>query len=601
MKKLKQLPQQQQPMRRSSSLLTVQPQIELIHFEKNASLSQSTFFKTFTEMPQMAAFTNQVLRIPSPKERLQAQLQHNKKQRDTIINQSRERQENAMTEALSLTQKTKFRNYQKLKRREQSPKKAMELKPQHKVFQLPKLDAPIEEIINSPNQLTFYFESQRLTRDIRTFKPSFTEQAAFSLFNDQLYLYGGIGGDGIRNQMLKYDIKFQVWQVVQGIGDHPKQGRAGLTVVQYKNKFIYFGGCGQFNPKLKIRECTNSIYEYTVSTMNWEKVHPQGDYIEPRRQHKACLVGPKWMLVYGGINSNEEVLSDTAIFNIEKQVWKLFKVKSPPVSCHAIVNISSQGKFQESIPTDIMPLDNIYSFGGKDADGNSVNVMRKLSYCSSNNTPLSWDVVETVGKGPYPMHNHTIEYLRKVQGIAVIGGLRDFIVNGTLESDEYFIFYPTLNLWQQVIAEGLKIPRCAHSTVLLSSKIAVFGGIGSERYLEPDVGFIETDQQQVLSRITKDRIMHNVTPTLEEPSKLEFQLRKKRSMFYEESDVSDGYKPFKITLRKTTQVRRSYLPNPQRKQVLIRYDIMIGFVKKVIHDNLHILQNFDKYLERKII
>lgn len=44
-----------------------------------------------------------------------------------------------------------------------------------------------------------------------------------------------------------------------------------------------------------------------------------------------------------------------------------------------------------------------------------------------------------------------------------------------------------------MIAEGLKIPRCAHSTVLLSSKIAVFGGIGSERYLEPDVGFIETD------------------------------------------------------------------------------------------------------------
>ena len=46
--------------------------------------------------------------------------------------------------------------------------------------------------------------------------------------------------------------------------------------------------------------------------------------------------------------------------------------------------------------------------------------------------------------------------------------------------------------------------------------------------------------------------MHNNTPTMEEPSKLEYSLRKKRSMFYEESDVSDGYKPFKITLRKTT-------------------------------------------------
>ena len=30
------------------------------------------------------------------------------------------------------------------------------------------------------------------------------------------------------------------------------------------------------------------------------------------------LIGSNWMLIHGGINSNEEVLSDTAVFNIEK-------------------------------------------------------------------------------------------------------------------------------------------------------------------------------------------------------------------------------------------------------------------------------------------
>lgn len=47
------------------------------------------------------------------------------------------------------------------------------------------------------------------------------------------------------------------------------------------------------------------------------------------------------MLIHGGINSNEEVLSDTCLLNIEKQSWKIYKVKSPPICCHAIVNISS--------------------------------------------------------------------------------------------------------------------------------------------------------------------------------------------------------------------------------------------------------------------
>lgn len=35
------------------------------------------------------------------------------------------------------------------------------------------------------------------------------------------------------------------------LGDVPKSGKAGLTMVQYKNKAIYFGGAGMFNKKMK--------------------------------------------------------------------------------------------------------------------------------------------------------------------------------------------------------------------------------------------------------------------------------------------------------------------------------------------------------------
>ena len=69
----------------------------------------------------------------------------------------------------------------------------------------------------------------------------------------------------------------------------------------------------------------------------------------------------------------------------------------------------------------------------------------------------------------------------------------------------------------------------------------------------------------MLSRISKDKVLNqSASVPIEEPTKLENSFRKKRSLFYEESD-SEGYKPFRITLRKTTQMRRSYLPNPQRK------------------------------------
>ena len=57
---------------------------------------------------------------------------------------------------------------------------------------------------------TFYCEAQKLIRDIRTFKPSFVEGAALSIYNDSLYLYGGIGGAGVRTNITKYDISINI-------------------------------------------------------------------------------------------------------------------------------------------------------------------------------------------------------------------------------------------------------------------------------------------------------------------------------------------------------------------------------------------------------
>lgn len=43
------------------------------------------------------------------------------------------------------------------------------------------------------------------------------------------------------------------------------------------------------------------------------------------------------------------------------------------------------------------------------------------------------------------------------------------------------------------MAAGAMTPRCAHCSIILTHRIAIFGGIGNERYLEPDVAILETD------------------------------------------------------------------------------------------------------------
>ncbi|CAK67427.1 unnamed protein product (macronuclear) [Paramecium tetraurelia] len=560
----------------------VSPQIEILQSERtllNTPVTQSALFKTFTEMPKAKAFSKTILRIPSPRARLMMQLTHNKVQREQIISQMTERHQEVISDALDqgTQKKLKIRVVQKLKRRDHSPKKRVNLKEGARVYQMPNLALPtVEAEIDHPPQLTFYGETQEFFRSARSFRPSFTESGSMALYGDSLYLYGGIAGDGIRDQMLRFDLSnfiiqvgFQDWHVINAQGEMPKNGRAALTVVALRNHFIYFGGSCKFNIKLKVRECFNTVFDYNASTRFWEKINVQGDYIEPRRHHKACIYGWKWMLVYGGVNSSEQVLNDTALYNIEKMIWKQWDVKSTPICCHSIINISQSSKFNDNT-TDLIPVETIYCFGGKNQDGNSTNIMKKLIFYPNTTTAIAWETVQTEGKPPMPCHNHTMEFIKKIQGIVILGGQRDQIINGCLESSECFIFYPSINLWQQVLIE-----------VLLSSKIAVFGGIGNGRYLEPLINYIETDQTQVQARVTKEQftkrqnqyLLKSQKNSLEKMESLTYSPRQFTS-FHSEGYKGQGFRFNTKRLSCIAQSTRSYLP--QKRQVLVRYDILIG-------------------------
>ncbi|CAD8105464.1 unnamed protein product [Paramecium sonneborni] len=172
---------------------------------------------------------------------------------------------------------------------------------------------------------------------------------------------------------------------------------------------------------------------------------------------------------------------------------------------------------------------------------------------------------------------------------------KNFIFNETLESDQYYIFFHHFSLLQEVVTKDQRISRC-------SSKIAVLAinDIGNAQ-----VVLIEFDQMQVFNKITIDQIIHNNKIHVnKESNKFGNSLKKKNSLFKEYLEIFDGEKPFKIFQLCKNQQRqedRSYLLNPYCKQIMIRYDILIGFIKKMIDDNLHILLNFDKYLERQTI
>ena len=73
---------------------------------------------------------------------------------------------------------------------------------------------------------------------------------------------------------------------------------------------ILFGGMGKYNESSKCRECFNTLALLDLDRHSFKNLSIKNEnIIEARRCHSAILFGSN-MLVFGGINSSKDYLSD---------------------------------------------------------------------------------------------------------------------------------------------------------------------------------------------------------------------------------------------------------------------------------------------------
>ena len=81
-----------------------------------------------------------------------------------------------------------------------------------------------------------------------------------TILNDKMYVYGGLGGSGMKTNLLEYNLKACQWRDIPLNGTPPKEGRTGHSVVYFRNSLYFFGGSLMYNRRVKYRESFNSIY-----------------------------------------------------------------------------------------------------------------------------------------------------------------------------------------------------------------------------------------------------------------------------------------------------------------------------------------------------
>ena len=118
------------------------------------------------------------------------------------------------------------------------------------------------------------------------------------------YLIGGMNQEPVKEIVQAKIMGDTVsWEKISYNSQVPIAARSCHSTVSFQNKLFIFGGCFQYNPHRKVRECTNQVLELDINTCNIEVVNTKGISIGSRKNHTAAAYKDS-MIVYGGQTEN---------------------------------------------------------------------------------------------------------------------------------------------------------------------------------------------------------------------------------------------------------------------------------------------------------
>lgn len=172
-------------------------------------------------------------------------------------------------------------------------------------------EVKVTQLTTEPPEVRYSVECEMV--NVKGWKPECREGQSCLIANDQIVLLGGHNNYPI-SRLSYFNIYSSEW--TKGPDSDLKRTYHSATLYR-QSYLILFGGMGTYNSHYKTRECLNSCVLYTATNNTLRNIKISNEVIvEPRRQHSACIIG-KFMLVYGGVNTKKEYLSDLRVLDLK--------------------------------------------------------------------------------------------------------------------------------------------------------------------------------------------------------------------------------------------------------------------------------------------
>ena len=346
--------------------------------------------------------------------------------------------------------------------------------------------------------------------------PEGREQFSICIKGRHILLSGGVCANMKEMSFWSLNVKNIEWKKLPSINQ--TNNRYGHTTVYDENKVYIYGG--------RIKEKNKSILVgLEIFSLKENKYYKPDMQYEPpdRRDHIAVYLND-YMLIHGGVNANNEILSDCHLLNLQNLKWSEAFIEQytqrPKVYGHAsclvipfkLLNHKNFNIYKfPDIDNNNNNLDKIkkkgiYIFGGKTKE----DTTNELWILVIGQKPFSWIKPATKGKPPSPRCFHSMDFYEKANYLIIHGGRNDALSATSALNDTFILDLENFE-WARIelysnIKEFKVISRYGHKSTIFSNKLIIFGGMNNNNYIGSSLFIVNLDFYYSVSMKTAEQL-----------------------------------------------------------------------------------------------
>ena len=334
--------------------------------------------------------------------------------------------------------------------------------------------------------------------------PEGREQFSICTKGRNILLSGGVCTNMKEMTFWHLNVKNIEWKKMPSINH--TNNRFGHTTIYDENKVYIYGG--------RIKEKNKSILVgleiFSLKEYKYYKPDMQNEP-QDRRDHIALYLND-FMLIHGGVNSNNEILSDCHLLNLQNLKWsepyieqftpkpKLYGHTGCLVVPFKLLNHKNFNiyKFPEIETNNMLSVDKIkkkgiYIFGGKTKE----DVSNDLWILLLGQKPFNWIKPITKGKPPSPRYFHSMNFYEKANYLIIHGGRNDILSQTSALNDTYILDLENFEWLRIELYSNNRdfkvISRYGHKSTIFSNKLIIFGGMNNNNYIGSSLFIVNLD------------------------------------------------------------------------------------------------------------